>query len=111
MVGKEEFPKFQLFPWQQKVLDNLMKLNKGSHYITLKGIPMKKVRIASAREESPFKQEIDLPDGIYEGSQSGYQVTLPDPIHTTKLYETKTGIRGMNFPRKVEVKNRVGTFV
>lgn len=46
---------------------------------------------------------VELVDGIYDATQSGYELLL-----NGIKYHTRFGIRGINFPVKVMVKNGVG---
>lgn len=47
------------------------------------------------------KENPPLPtDGVYKGKQSGYRLTIEGNI-----YNVKGGIRGLNFPYNIEIKN------
>lgn len=61
-------------------------------------------RIERNMWKNRYDENIDLPDGDYEGLQSGYEVVIPS--RDDFKFETKHGIRGINFKILVRVKDK-----
>ena len=65
------------------------------------------LEILSITEKVP--QEVTLPDGVYFGTWSGYEI---DVHYNSKQYilKTKEGVKGLNVKVAIKIKNGVATF-
>lgn len=56
-----------------------------------------------------ISQVVTLPDGIYKGTWSAYVIELK---YENEIYELRTeiGVRGINIPVVIEIKEGVATF-
>lgn len=52
-----------------------------------------------------FYKTCKLDDGTYEGLQSGYSVTILRDGKKDVIYTSKNGVRGINIPVRVTVKD------